>query len=173
MNGWRARSTDMSTTAPMRNPSRIPFFTHALTRQPVGEAASGSAARTSPRLTAALNSRKSRKMLLRCIEPEARQTIAQFAVAACTLSSDARQVLVRMQLSRAIERFQHGANARFDFPLSAQRAANANRFEQAHLRHRRLHRDRDSTRRSLPPSADARGDGFRARPQNRRRARAA
>ena len=32
--------------SPIRNPSRMPFFTQAFTRQPVGEPASGSAART-------------------------------------------------------------------------------------------------------------------------------
>src|SRR6266705_1940538 len=35
-------------TLPMRKPTRIPFLTQALTFQPVGEAASGSAARMLP-----------------------------------------------------------------------------------------------------------------------------
>src|SRR5215831_12417796 len=43
----------MSMLTPMRKPSRMPFFTQALTRQPVGLAASGSAARNSPRSIAA------------------------------------------------------------------------------------------------------------------------
>jgi len=38
----------MLTSAPMRKPSRIPRFTHAFTRHPVGESASGSAARRMP-----------------------------------------------------------------------------------------------------------------------------
>src|SRR5271154_3898336 len=46
---------DMSVTAPMRNPSRMPFFTQALTRQPDGDFSSGSAARTSPAFRASLN----------------------------------------------------------------------------------------------------------------------
>src|SRR5215218_4232916 len=38
----------MSTTSPKRKPSRMPCFTQALTRQPVGDEGSGSAARTLP-----------------------------------------------------------------------------------------------------------------------------
>ena len=34
--GWRAASTDISTTPPMRKPSRMPFLTQAFTRQPLG-----------------------------------------------------------------------------------------------------------------------------------------
>src|ERR1041385_7005851 len=45
----------MSTFVPMRKPSRMPFFTHKFTRQPVGLAASGSAARTRPSLSAVWN----------------------------------------------------------------------------------------------------------------------
>ena len=79
MNGWRARSMDMSMTAPMRKPSRIPFFTQALTRQPVGEAASGSAARDFAAIQRVLEFAEEPEMRLRCIEPEARQTTVQFA----------------------------------------------------------------------------------------------
>src|SRR6185437_16328139 len=50
-----------STIAPIRKPSRIPFFTQALTRQPVGAVESGSAARTSPRFSASLNARNNAK----------------------------------------------------------------------------------------------------------------
>src|SRR3972149_4069017 len=39
----------------MRKPSRIPFFTQPLTRQPDGADASGSAARTTPEFSAAMN----------------------------------------------------------------------------------------------------------------------
>src|ERR1700733_12423361 len=53
-NGCRVASTDISTTAPMRNPSRIPFFTQPFTRQPTGDAPSGSAARTEPSFSASL-----------------------------------------------------------------------------------------------------------------------
>src|SRR5579872_6688604 len=52
-----AAPRDISTVAPIRNPSRMPFFTQALTRQPFGALASGSAARTSPALSASLNCR--------------------------------------------------------------------------------------------------------------------
>ena len=41
-------STDISTMPPMRKPSRMPFFTQAFTRQPVGAERSGSAARMRP-----------------------------------------------------------------------------------------------------------------------------
>ena len=54
--GCRVGSIDISTTAPMRNPSRMPFLTQPFTRQPLLARASGSAARTEPLLSAALNS---------------------------------------------------------------------------------------------------------------------
>src|SRR5215813_1688203 len=43
---------------PMRNPSRMPFFTQGFTRQPVRERSSGSAARTVPLFRASLNCSK-------------------------------------------------------------------------------------------------------------------
>src|SRR5712692_1159578 len=46
--GCRTGSTDMSTTAPIRNPSRIPFLTQPFTRQPLLADVSGSAARARP-----------------------------------------------------------------------------------------------------------------------------
>jgi hypothetical protein len=46
----------MSMMTPIRKPSRIPFFTQALVRQPPCELVSGSAERTSPRFSASLNS---------------------------------------------------------------------------------------------------------------------
>src|ERR1700733_9476656 len=48
----------ISSSAPRRKPSRIPCLTQAFTRQPVGEAASGSAARTSPASSAERSARK-------------------------------------------------------------------------------------------------------------------
>src|SRR5262249_3430501 len=54
-NGCRLGSIDISTTAPMRKPNRIPCFTHPFTRQPVAVELSGSAARISPRFNAILN----------------------------------------------------------------------------------------------------------------------
>src|ERR1035437_7642657 len=45
----------MSILTPMRNRSRMPFFTHGLTRQPVAAAGSGSAARMLPAVRAARN----------------------------------------------------------------------------------------------------------------------
>src|ERR1700691_4586272 len=51
---------DISTVAPMRKPSRMPFFTHGFTRQPVAVDESGSAARISPEFSASLNSANNR-----------------------------------------------------------------------------------------------------------------
>src|ERR1700691_4448051 len=45
---------DMSAMAPMRKPSRMPFFTQALTRHPEGDFSSGWAARSSPAFSASL-----------------------------------------------------------------------------------------------------------------------
>jgi len=56
-----AADTDISTVAPMRNPSKIPFFTQAFALHPLFVDASGSAARTSPQFSAALNASNSRK----------------------------------------------------------------------------------------------------------------
>ncbi len=53
--GCRERSIDISTIVPMRSPSRIPFLTHGVTRQPFLADASGCAARTSPRFSFCLN----------------------------------------------------------------------------------------------------------------------
>src|ERR1039457_2642722 len=44
--------TDMSILMPMRKPTRMPFLTQALTRQPVAAAGSGSAARMRPAVSA-------------------------------------------------------------------------------------------------------------------------
>ena len=60
-NGWRDRSSERSTIAPMRKPSRTPFFTQALTRQPEGCAESGSAARIAPAFSASLKRWNSEK----------------------------------------------------------------------------------------------------------------
>ena len=59
--GCRTGSIDMSTIAPMRNPSRMPFFTQVFTRQPLRADASGSAERIAPSFSACLNRSKSAK----------------------------------------------------------------------------------------------------------------
>src|SRR5258708_30068328 len=56
--GWRTVSIDISMTVPIRNPSRMPFFTHGFTRQPNFDAGSGSAARTEPEFRASRNAWK-------------------------------------------------------------------------------------------------------------------
>src|SRR5262245_51667886 len=48
----------MSVLTPMRKPSRMPFLTHAFTRQPVGLAGSGSAARMRPSLSEMMKAAK-------------------------------------------------------------------------------------------------------------------
>src|ERR1700676_1901847 len=62
MNGWGPASMELETMTPNRKPSRIPFFTQALVRQPLCVLLSGSAARTCPRFSASLNSRN----ILKC-----------------------------------------------------------------------------------------------------------
>src|SRR3954471_23902464 len=52
-NGHLPWSIDTSLLSPNLKPSRIPCFTHVFTRQPTGDEASGSAARTSPADSAA------------------------------------------------------------------------------------------------------------------------
>ena len=59
--GSRTGSGDISTTAPIRSPARMPFFTQMFTRQPLRVDASGSAERIVPAFSAALNRAKSSK----------------------------------------------------------------------------------------------------------------
>src|SRR5260370_41332897 len=53
----------MGTIAPIRKPSRMPFLTQPFTRQPLGEAVSGSAARMLPSFSPSLNCWNSRRCL--------------------------------------------------------------------------------------------------------------
>src|SRR5208282_228022 len=54
--GCRDASIDISTITPIRKPIKIPFFTQELTRHPVADDGSGSAARTTPEFKPSLNS---------------------------------------------------------------------------------------------------------------------
>ena len=58
----------MSTTSPKQKPTRMPCFTQTLTRQPVGEDGSGSAARTRPAASSARSrANVSRACVFRCV----------------------------------------------------------------------------------------------------------
>src|SRR5579883_681875 len=119
--------TGISTMAPMRKPSRIPFFTHALTRQPVGEAASGWAARTRPALRAARKSSKRRK--------------SSGAYCAGGLSNSRSISACNGHLPEQSGRFQHLLDPR---EIGRRRRAHrqtVDRLQQAHERQRRLDRD--------------------------------
>src|SRR5689334_19714686 len=127
-NGCRTRSTDMSTSLPMRNPSRIPFFTHAFVRQPVFDAASGSAARTSPRFSAALNaSNRRRCSSVYCAGGESNS---------CSISDGSIGFLDQPERLEDSLDPSHGAGAR------RHHGKPPDRLQQSHLRHRRLHGDR-------------------------------
>src|SRR5436190_14081623 len=86
--GCRIEWTDMSTTAPMRKPRRMPFLTQPLTRQPLGVEGSGSAARILPAFSAFLKSWKRRK----CSSTYAGGLYSNsFSISACNGHSPASQ----------------------------------------------------------------------------------
>src|SRR5450432_358962 len=100
-NGCLPAPPDISTTSLIRKPSRIPFFTQAFTRQPVGEDASGSAARCSPRLSAPLNAANNAKCSV------------VYAVGGVSNSASIRDG--SMSTLDQIYTFQHCADARLIF----------------------------------------------------------
>src|ERR1700733_10473023 len=122
------RSADMSTIEPMRKPSKIPFFTQPFTRHPVFAAGSGSAARTSPRFSASLNS------------PNRRKCSSLYCAGG---SSNSRSICDgSMHSLGESQRSEHVAHPRQVFRLRRHQWQPPARSEQAHFRHRRLHRDR-------------------------------
>src|SRR5262245_51758783 len=127
MNGWRTGSIDMSTIAPMRKPSKMPFFTQVLTRQPVGEDGSSSAARTSPRLSASLKARNS----ARCSSVYC----AGGASKSCSICDGCMH-----SLSDQPQRFQHTANACLVCRAWRNERKAPDRLQQAHLCHCGFHR---------------------------------
>src|SRR5439155_13023374 len=124
MKGWRAGSIDISMMAPMRKPSRIPFFTQGSARQPLFVAASGSAARICPLLRASLNSRNSWK----CCSVK------------CSGGSSKRRSTCddSMRFLEETQRGEDGANARLIFRFGRYERKTPDWFEQTHFREGRL-----------------------------------
>src|SRR6185295_6212869 len=87
-NGWRVESMDISTTAPIRKPSRIPFLTQPLTRQPLLAAVSGSAARIAPVFSASLKRPNNRKCSSVYVSGFSSKS---FSISACNAHSPVRK----------------------------------------------------------------------------------
>src|ERR1700681_2874877 len=82
---------------PIRKPSRMPFLTHAFTRQPLGITdASGSAARMFPAFNCCLNSEKSEK----CSGVYCRGGLSKILSISCCK-------LVRPRRGHQADRFEH------------------------------------------------------------------
>src|SRR6185503_12305235 len=129
-NGWRVESIDISTTAPMRNPSRMPFLTQPFTRQPLLAAVSASAARMAPAFSASLkrlNNRKCSSVYFSGFSSKS------FSISACNAHSPVRKQ------SNAVEHF-------FDFGeilgLGRTHGQAIYRVEQFHQPHGGLNRNR-------------------------------
>src|SRR6267378_5517483 len=114
----------MSVSMPMRKPSRIPCFTQALTSQ--SPALVFSAARISPRLSAALNSAKSVRS----------SGVYSFPARAQTVSSCSRSSM-RGSFQEA-ELKQHFAHARTALILNRDQRQAKVLFNQTHHRQRSL-----------------------------------
>src|ERR1700675_3769992 len=115
----------MPTTAPMRNPSRIPFFTQAFTRQPVGELTSGSAARMLPSFSPSLNVWKCRKC-----SPSYRSG---------GLSKSDSICVCNMLVSHEAQAFEHAADFLLVFRLGGEKREPPHRLQQTHRSHGGLH----------------------------------
>ena len=129
----------MSTIAPMRKPTRIPFFTQALVRHPVGCEASGSAERMRPAFSSSLNAREKRAVVVgvaRGLGVKQRFDLF-FELSAAVGNVDPFQ-------NR--ERFEHGANLRKIFGARRHERQAEDGFEQTHFGHGRFHGRRDSFR---------------------------
>src|ERR1700752_5090475 len=122
----------MSTMAPMRKPTRMPFFTHAFVRQPGECDASGSAERMRPELSSPLNERKSARS-----SSEYRVGFASNRASICFSSSSA--AVGNVGPFEKSEGFQHGANLREIFRSRRHKRQTENGFEQPHFRHGRFH----------------------------------
>src|SRR5580692_4900795 len=97
-NGCLAASMDISTVAPIRKPSKMPFLTQAFTRQPVFADESGSAARISPEFKASLKHWKRSRCC--CVYS------AGFFSNSCSISA------FSINLLHQAERFEHTPNLR-------------------------------------------------------------
>src|SRR5690349_1773899 len=113
----------MATTAPMRKPSRMPFLTQLFTRQPVGELASGSAARILPSFNPSLNFWKRRE--------------CSWVYRSGGLSKSDSICSGNMPLSDEAQTFQHAADFLFVFGTRRTEWKPPDRLEQTHRRHGR------------------------------------
>src|ERR1039458_5627274 len=115
----------MSTLMPMRKPTRMPFLTQALTRQPVAVAGSGSAARMRPAVSAM---RKAAKPPL------------SSGVYSAGLLSKSRSISARMvyQESRG---FEHALDFGQAGLAGRHHGKAPDGLQEAHQRHRGFHRD--------------------------------
>src|SRR5579863_4230691 len=122
--GSRTGSGDMSTTVPIRKPSRMPFLTQIFTRQPAAALASGSAERIVPSFNACLKRAKSAKCS---------------SVNLDGFSSNSFSISVRMHApAQHPARLQHGfypGSARF---RRRRHGKTPHRLEQAHHGHGRF-----------------------------------
>src|SRR5262245_49569047 len=120
----------MSTIPPKRKPSRMPFFTQAFRRQPVGKAGSASAARIWPAFSAALNRAKSSKC---CSVYFSGLLSKRLSISAC-----------KSRTSRGLQQ-PDGLEHLLDFleALGFRRAhgETVDGVEEAHQAHRGFHRD--------------------------------
>src|SRR5215510_1481625 len=116
---------------PMRNPSRIPFFTQGFTRQPVRERSSGSAERTAPLFSASLNCSKT----MRCSSEYPSGGWSNSASMRDANGSGNGGPLSELQ------RFQYSLNALEILPFGSNHGQAPHRIEHAHQSERGLHRD--------------------------------
>ena len=84
-NGCRSGSIDISTIEPIRKPTRMPFLTQPFTRQPLGSAASGSAARIAPAFSACFEVGEQREVFRRVFAPVGYRKALQSPVATSEL----------------------------------------------------------------------------------------
>ena len=120
---------DISTMAPMRKPSKIPFFTQALTRQPVGEAA--------------IRLRRAHFAAIQRVLELAKEPEMFFAVLRRRLVKQPLNLLRQHALSRQVLEMPARRESALRFPPSARTSGRRHTgSEQTHFRHRRLHRNR-------------------------------
>src|ERR1019366_3890274 len=117
--------TDMSTLMPMRKPTRMPFLTQALTRQPVAVAASGSAARIRPSVSAM---RKAAKTPLSSGVYSAGLLSKSRSISACMVYQESRG-------------FEHGLDFGQAGLAGRHHGKPPDGLQQAHQRHRGFHRN--------------------------------
>src|SRR5258705_6005461 len=105
----RPFATPMSTTSPKRNPSRMPCYTQTLTRQPVGDDASGSAERTVPSDSSSRRRRKASRASSRgALEPCSNRRVMRSARVLMNLWGEpSRLASYTRRRSKHLEALQH------------------------------------------------------------------